>query len=120
MGEINKLSKNHPPLNLVEATQKKEDIRKKGVDEIVVFLMALPTQATLGYAQMSPSIVEKVNGVQVKSFKHLNQLLDLPAPGGTHRIEVTQQPYTMYMSQKEAAKADRFIQMRAVPVLRRD
>jgi len=26
----------------------------------------------------------------------------------------------MYMSQKEAAKADRFIQMRAVPVLRRD
>ena len=29
MGEINKLSKNHPPLNLVEATQKKEDIRKK-------------------------------------------------------------------------------------------
>lgn len=28
MGEINKLSKNHP-LNLVEATQKKEDIRKK-------------------------------------------------------------------------------------------
>lgn len=108
------------PLNLVEATQKKEDIRKKGVDEIVVFLMALPTQATLGYAQMSPSIVEKVNGVQVKSFKHLNQLLDLPAPGGTHRIEVTQQPYTMYMSQKEAAKADRFIQMRAVPVLRRD
>ena len=77
--------------------------------------MALPTQATLGYAQMSPSIVEKVNGVQVKSFKHLNQLLDLPAPGGTHRIEVTQQPYTMYMSQKEAAKADRFIQMRAVP-----
>ena len=120
MGEINKLSKNHPPLNLVEATQKKEDIRKKGVDEIVVFLMALPTQATLGYAQMSPSIVEKVNGVQVKSFKHLNQLLALPAPGGTHRIEVTQQPYTMYMSQKEAAKADRFIQMRAVPVLRRD
>ncbi len=87
------------------------------MDEIVVFLMALPTQATLGYAQMSPSIVEKVNGVQVKSFKHLNQLLDLPAPGGTHRIEVTQQPYTMYMSQKEAAKADRFIQMRAVPVL---
>ena len=120
VGEINKLSKNRPPLNLVEAIQKKEDIRKKGVDEIVVFLMALPTQATLGYAQMSPSIVEKVNGVQVKSFRHLNQLLDLPAPGGTHRIEVAQQPYTMYMSQKEAAKADRFIQMRAVPVLRRD
>lgn len=120
LGEINKLSKNRPPLNLVEAIQKKEDIRKKGVDEIVVFLMALPTQATLGYSQMSPSIVEKVNGVQVKSLTHLNQLLDLPAPGGTHRIEVAQQPYTMYLSQKEAAKADRFIQMRAVPVLRRD
>ena len=120
MREINKLSKNRPPLNLLEAIQKKEDIRKKGVDEIVVFLMALPTQATLGYAQMNSSIVEKVNGVQVKSLKHLNQLLDLPAPGGTHRIEVAQQPYTMYMSQKEAAKADRFIQMRAVPVLRRD
>ena len=43
-----------------------------------------------------------------------------PAPGGTPRIEVTQQPYTMYMSQKEAANAARFIQMRAVPVLRRD
>ncbi len=120
MEEINKISKNRPPLNLVEAIQNKENIRKKGVNEIVVFLMALPTQATLGYAQMSPSIVEKVNGVQVKNFMHLNQLLDLPAPDGTHRIEVAQQPYTMYMSQKEAAKADRFIQMRAVPVLRRD
>ena len=85
------------------------------MDEIVVFLMALPTQATLGYAQMNSSIVEKVNGVQVKSLKHLSQLLDLPAPGGTHRIEVAQQPYTMYMSQKEAAKADRFIQMRLFP-----
>ena len=86
----------------------------------MVFLVALPTQATLGYATMSPSIVEKVDGIQVKNFKHLNQLLDRPAPGGTHRIEVSQQPYTMYMSQQEAAKADRFIQMRAVPVLRRD
>ena len=37
-----------------------------------------------GYAKMNSSIVEKVNGVQVKSLKHLNQLLDLPAPGGTH------------------------------------
>lgn len=120
VGEINKLSKNRPPLNLVEAIEKKEEIRKKGVDEIVVFLVALPTQATLGYATMSPSIVEKVDGIQVKNFKHLNQLLDRPAPGGTHRIEVSQQPYTMYMSQQEAAKADRFIQMRAVPVLRRD
>lgn len=80
MREINKLSKNRPPLNLLEAIQKKEDIRKKGVDEIVVFLMALPTQATLGYAHMNSSIVEKVNGVQVKSLKHLNQLLDLPLP----------------------------------------
>lgn len=120
MEEINKLSKNRPPLNLVEAVENKENIRNKGVDEIVVFLMALPTQATLGYAQMSPSIVEKVNGVQVKNFKHLNQLLDLPTPSGTHCIEVTQQPYTMYMSQKEAAKADSFIQMRAIPVLRKD
>lgn len=118
--EINKLSKNRPPLNLVEAVEKKEEIRKKGVDEIVVFLMALPTQATLGYAQMAPSIVNKVNGKQVRNFKHLNQLLDQPAPGGIHRIEVSQQPYTMYMSQKESAQADRFIQIRAVPVLRRD
>lgn len=120
IGEINKLSKNRPPLNLVEAIEKKEEIRKKGVDEIVIFLLALPTQATLGYASMAPSVVEQVDGVRVKNFKHLNQLLDKPAPGGTHRIQVSQQPYTMYMSQKEAAKADRFIQMRAVPVLRRD
>ena len=42
--------------------------------------------------------MEKVNGVQVKSFKHLNQLLDLPAPGGTHRIEVTQQPAAKCMT----------------------
>lgn len=49
--------------------------------------------------------MEKVDGIQVKNFKHLNQLLDRPAPGGTHRIEVSQQPYTMYMSQQEAAKA---------------
>lgn len=118
--EINKISKNRPHINLIEAIQKKEDIRKKGIDEIVVFLVALPTQATLGYAQMSPAIVEKINGVQVKNFNHLNQLLDKPSPDGMHRIEITQQPYTMYMSQKEAAKADQFIQMRAVPVLRRN
>lgn len=120
LDEINKLSKNRPPLNLVDAVEQKEEIRKKGVDEIVVFLMALPTQATLGYASMAPSVVNTVNGVQVRSFKHLNQLLDRAAPGGIHRIEVSQQPYTMYMSQKEAAQADRFTQIRAVPVLRRD
>ena len=49
--------------------------------------MCIRDRATLGYAQMNSSIVEKVNGVQVKSLKHLNQLLDLPAPGDTHRIE---------------------------------
>ncbi|MFR4416852.1 MAG: hypothetical protein ACLT8E_05440 [Akkermansia sp.] len=114
MREINK-SKNRP-LNL-EATRKGRH-PEKGVDEIV-----FPTARPPGHAGLCPDELlhcGKRNGVQVKSLKHLNQLLDLPAPGGTHRIEVTQQPYTMYMSQKEAAKADRFIQMRAVPVLRRD
>lgn len=120
IAEINKLSKNRPPLSLVEAMEKKEEIRKSGVDEIVMFMMALPTKATLGYAPMSPSTVRKVNGTTVKNLQHLNQLLDGPAPGGVHRIEVSQQPYTMYMSKEEAANADRFIQMRAVPVLRRD
>lgn len=120
MGDISKVTKNRPPLPLVEALDQKEEMRKNGVDEIVIFLMSLPTKATLGYANMSPATVKAVNGVPVKSLKHLNQLLDGPAPGDIHRIEVSQQPYTMYMSKKDVAEADRFIQLRAVPVLRRD
>ncbi len=108
----------HPVI--ASAVENKEEFVNKGVDEIVLYVMAIPTQATLGYAEMVPAVVNKVNGTQVKNMKHLNELLDAPAADGIHRIEISQQPYMIYMSTEAAKRDDEFIKMRAIPVLRRD
>ncbi len=117
---LNKISGRtlHPAIS--SAIEDKEEFVKKGVDEIVLYVMAIPTQATLGYAEMVPAVVNKVNGTQVKNLKHLNELLDAPATDGIHRIEISQQPYMIYMSTDAAKQADDFIKTRAIPVLRRD
>ncbi len=117
---LEKVNNRALPPTIAEALANKDEFVKKGVDEIVLYMLAIPTQATLGYAEMAPSIVNKVNGVQVKNLKHLNQLLDQPAPNGIHCIEVSQQPYKHYKSTDDAKQADAFIQMRAIPVLRKD
>jgi hypothetical protein len=118
--ELSKITKNQLPTELLNAIKHKDEFRKNGVDEIIVYLTAMPTPATLGYAQLAPSIVEKIDGVPVKGLSHLNELLDKPSPKGIKNISISMHPYTMYISQDAAGKADNLIKKRITPVLSKD
>ncbi len=120
LNDLGAMAKSNLPNTIRRTLNDKEKLKKEGVTEPVVLLSALPTPATLGYTQMTLSVVKKINGVNIRNLAHLNELLDKPGTEDIQTIEITEAPYTLYMSKKAAAQADFFIQMRAIPKLRRD
>lgn len=117
--EIMNVTNNRMPPTLSDALKNKDKYQEDGVEEIVTYLFAIPTKATLGYDRLSPSIVESVNGVKVKSLKHLNELLDGPAQNNVHHLRINRSPYSMYISKDEADKANKQLQMSGIPELRK-
>ncbi|MEG0586337.1 MAG: PDZ domain-containing protein [Akkermansia sp.] len=112
-GDNNKAS-----MEMIEATDKKEEYVKAGCDEIILVTNVLPTKAALGYASLAGSILQKVNGIRVKNLRHLGELLDQVPTNGIICIETNKSPYRVYLSQKEAQESNRAIETNAIPILR--
>lgn len=56
--------------------QRRYDVPKKDRTEAVVALSVLPAEVNLGYHDWSNWIVDNINDVKVKDFKHLVELVD--------------------------------------------
>ncbi len=110
---------NNLPTELIKALNNKETYVQEGREELVVIGIVLPTPATLGYNTCGFCIVNKVNGTQVKSLKHLSELLDQPTASDLIEIETNKAPFKLYLSRSTCHSSNEALRRRALPVLRR-
>lgn len=84
------------PDDLIYLDRFQSDIYPDGSRKIVILSRVLPSDVTIGYADLRGLVVEKINGVK------LNGLNDLPAAlakaeNGLHKIEFASDPGTIWL-----------------------
>lgn len=88
---------------LVHALAHPESYEKEGRRKLVFLGGVIPSESTIGYENIAGTIVNRVNGVDIKDIKDLDTALQTPLEG-IHKIEVSDPPFTLYV---DAAQAER-------------
>ncbi len=92
------------PFKLVYAAANQEQFEKEGRKKLVFVSGTLPTQSTLGYETLSGTIVDKVNGKSIGSLDDLDAAVAAPPENGIHRIEFSEFPHQLFISEDAANK----------------
>ncbi len=90
------------PLDLLDALNHPEDY-EKGRSRLVFLSRTIPTEATLGYEQISSGIVTKVNGKEIADIPSLVEAFKSPNKEGIHTIELDHELKKLYLDAKTAA-----------------
>ncbi len=113
-----KRTKGPLPVPFLEAESRDAEWREKGVTELVMLTLVIPTPATLSYDDMGCCLVESVNGKTVHNFAEFVQLLDEPTPDGLVAFGLNKAPYTIYVDRRMAEAANTSIRRGAIRQLR--
>jgi S1-C subfamily serine protease len=73
-----------------------EDYEKAGFKKLIVITKVLPTSGLQGYDRVSGQIVQKVNGMEIKSLNDLDAAFKAPK-NGLHTIELDIFPKVVYL-----------------------
>ncbi len=113
-----KRTKSAIPVPFREAESREKEWREKGVTELVMLTLVIPTPATLSYDDMGCCLVESVNGKTVHNFAEFVQLLDEPTPDGLVAFGLNKAPYSIYVDRRTAEAANSAIRRGAIQQLR--
>ena len=92
------------PFKLVYAASHQDHYEEEGRDKLVFVSGTLPTQSTLGYESLAGTIVNKVNGKDIGSLEDLDAAVATPPENGIHRIEFSEFPHQLFISEESAEK----------------
>ena len=81
---------------LVYAVSNPEEYEKQGRRKLVFLAGVIPSESSLGYEGIGGTVVNSVNGIEIKDLKDLDAALANP-PEGIHKIEIGDSPYTIYV-----------------------
>jgi PDZ domain len=81
---------------LVYAVAHPEKYEKESRRKLVFLAGILPSESSLGYEGIGGTIVNRVNGVDIKDIKDLDAALRTPLEG-IHKIEIDDVPHTIYI-----------------------
>lgn len=107
------------PVQFLEIEKREQELREKGVKEIVALTLVIPTPATLGYESSAYSIVEKVNGREIHDFRDFEEALDAPTPDGLLHLTLNRAPFDIYLDRQAAEAANDTLRRNAIYRLRR-
>lgn len=107
------------PVQFLEIEKREQELRDKGVTEIVALTLIIPTPATLGCESVAFSIVEKVNGKEIHNFREFEEALDAPTPDGLLHLTINRAPYDIYIDRQTAEAANDTLRRNAIHNLRR-
>ena len=95
------------PFKLVYAMGHPEKYREQGRRKIVFLAGVLPTESVQGYERMGGTIVETVNGREIKDIQDLDLAFNYPEDG-VHEIRFEDFPKVIWIDD-ELAKQDNFL-----------
>lgn len=107
------------PVQFLEIEKREQEFRDKGVTEIVALTLIIPTPATLGCESVAFSIVEKVNGKEIHSFREFEEALDAPTADGLLHLTINRAPYDIYIDRQAAEAANDTLHRHTIHHLRR-
>jgi len=105
------------PLNLLDILMQPEKYEDK-MKEAVMITGVIPSQFTVGYESVRHSIIEKVNGVEIRKMSDLEKGFKA-LQGGIHEIELSEAPYSIYIDAKGADMVDKALLEQGLPALKR-
>jgi len=105
------------PLNLLNIFRQPEEYGEN-MDEVVLLTMVIPSQLTVGYERVINSIIEEVNGVQIRKMSDLEGGFSQPKDG-IHQIKISEAPYMIYLDAKGCDVVDQGLLSQGLPALKR-
>ncbi len=106
------------PLDLLDALNHPEDY-EKGRNRLVILSRTIPTEATLGYENISSIIVTKVNGKDIAEIPSLAAAFETPDKDGIHTIELDNELKKLYLDAATTEAVDKEFLRRGLPSLSR-
>lgn len=107
------------PEHMVYADRYQTELFTGGPRKLVYLTRVLPTDSTVGYEELNSIRVTKINGVDLQSLDDVPKALEKPA-NGFHKVELEDDPKTIYLDAAEAPNTDKAVQMQyRLPTLKR-
>ena len=105
------------PQNLVYYQQNQDDLENEKRDKIVFIVGLVPTNYTIGYEGLGNSVISKINGKPIGKLEDVEEAILSPIKG-FQKIELEQDPFTIYLDDKELPKIDKVLtDMYRIPAL---
>ena len=98
------------PERLLYADRFQTELFKDGPRKLVFLSRVMPTSATVGYEELNHLIVKRINGVELQSLDDVPKALEKPE-NGFHKIEIEEDPKTIYLDAVEIKKTEQMVQM---------
>ncbi len=98
------------PPQAVYADRYQHELFPNGPRKLVYLTRVLPTDATVGYEELSGLRVVKINGVELQSLDDVPKALEKPV-NGFHKVEFDDDPRAIYLDAKEVEPTNRAVKM---------
>ncbi len=107
------------PEHMVYADRYQSELFPGSPRKLVYLTRVLPTDATVGYEDLSSLRVTKINGTELQSLDDVAKALEKPV-NGFHKVELEDDPKTIYLDAGEVGNTDKTVQTQyRIPTMKR-